>query len=138
LDTTDLTAGKHTLTVTASDASADPAFESSDVTFTVDPGRTIFINSPTAGAVVNGTITISGWTKHSVGPGGPLSGRVAVMVDGTFVRNAITGVSRPDVCRLHQAATAELATSAPGARIAPISALCNCLILAVLRLGHTC
>jgi hypothetical protein len=63
----------------------------------------VFIDSPTAGAAVNGTINVTGWALANI-PGQPTSiNSVQVQVDGVAAGTATYGVPRPDVCAVYPA-----------------------------------
>ena len=102
LQLTGLSAGSHTITVSATDSDASPDTGSASVTITVGtPPPSVFIDSPGAGATVGGTINITGWAiDNTSAPGSAISG-VQVIVDGITVGNATYGLSRPDVCTVY-------------------------------------
>ena len=94
-----LAAGTHTITVLATDSDATPDTGSASVMVSV-PGAlpTVVIDTPAAGTVLSGTVTVTGWALDStVSVGAPI-GSVVVKVDGNVVGNATYGVSRVDVC----------------------------------------
>jgi hypothetical protein len=99
LDTSGLSVGPHTLTVIATNGSTPEASGSYSVAFQVGSGLSITVDSPTAGAVVNGVVTLSGWTARHLALTGRASGPVLVKVDGNVVGHATAGMARPDVCR---------------------------------------
>ena len=108
LDTTTLSSGNHTLTITSTDASGQHAALSA--TFTVanwtavgnDP-MTITIDTPSSNsAALSGGVFLGGWAIDSLAA----IAQVSVTVDGIAVANASYGGSRPDVCAVH--------TDAPG------------------------
>jgi len=102
LNTAALTAGSHSITVTAKDSANPPDAGSAKVLFTVGSGAavipTVHIDSPAPGATISGTVTVSGWAIDNDATVGTAIGSVRVLVDGTAVGTAIYGVSRPDVC----------------------------------------
>lgn len=69
------------------------------------------MDSPTAGSVVNGMLTVSGWTTERLGLTGRISSPIHVKVDGNLVGNAVSGFARPEVCRLHRLKTAEISSA---------------------------
>jgi hypothetical protein len=95
LDTATLSTGAHTITVTAADTNSDLGSASVNVTV---GAPLVFVDSPGPGAVVSGTVTVSGWAVDN-GPGTEtaISG-VQVKVDGVVMGNATYGSSRADVC----------------------------------------
>jgi len=102
LNTAALTAGLHSITVTAKDSASPPDSGSAKVTIIVGSGAavipTVHIDSPAPGATVSGTVTISGWAIDNDAKVGTAIGSVHVLVDGTVVGTATYGASRPDVC----------------------------------------
>src|ERR1700722_10394365 len=61
----------------------------------------VFIDGPTAGTVVSGMVTVTGWAiDNTVAPGTAIS-LVQVLVDGVVAGNATYGISRPDVCGVY-------------------------------------
>jgi hypothetical protein len=104
LNTANLTAGNHQLTVTATDADGTPDSGSSSLNFTVPNGPPIlYVDNPAQGATVSGTITVAGWAVDSgVSIGTPVAS-VVVKVDGTAVGAATYGGNRPDVCAVYPA-----------------------------------
>ena len=111
LNTAGLSLGAHTLTVTATTSGASPSSGSASVPFTVTSGQTTFVDSPTAGSVVNGMLTVSGWTTERLGLTGRNSSPIHVKVDGNLVGNAVSGFARPEVCRLHLLKSAEISSA---------------------------
>ena len=91
-------AGFATITVKAvdSDGTPDAGVASATVTVNTAPA-TVWIDQPSAGATINGTVTISGWALNNTSAVGTAIGGVQVLVDGTVVGNA-TGTNRADVC----------------------------------------
>ncbi len=102
LNTSALTAGLHSITVTARDSANPPDSGSAKVMFIVGSGAvvipTVHIDSPAAGATVSGTVTVSGWAIDNDSAVGTAIGSVRVLVDGTSMGTATYGASRPDVC----------------------------------------
>jgi hypothetical protein len=97
LNTAALTAVSHTITVIATDTGTPPASGSSNATVTVaKPGATPAVNvdSPSSGATVSGTVTVSGWAIDNTYP----IAAVQILVDTVVVGTARYGTSRADVC----------------------------------------
>ena len=112
LDTAGLSLGIHTLTLTAATSGADPSSApSSTVSFTVGSVPPIFVDSPTAGTVVSGMVTVTGWTTERLGLAGRTRSPILVKVDGNLVGNAVSGFARPEVCRLHRLKSAEISSA---------------------------
>jgi hypothetical protein len=102
LNTSALSAGSHTIMVTATDSDATPDTGSSSVTVTVQaPLPTVWIDTPTQGSTVSGTVTISGWALDNASVVGTAISSVQVKVDGSVVGTATYGFSRPDVCAVY-------------------------------------
>jgi len=98
LNTSGLAGGLHILTVSATDSDSTPEITSLSVPFTIAGVQPlVFIDTPTSGAVLSGTATISGWAIDASSTGTAI-GSVQVKVDGTLVGIATYGVARPDVC----------------------------------------
>jgi hypothetical protein len=111
LDTTKLAAGGHTITVVATDTNLIPTAGSTSVQVFVGSLSTgplstplVVIDSPTAGSVVAGNITVSGWAIDAQTSGASAISAVQVLVDGAVAGNATYGQVRPDVCSSHPAA----------------------------------
>jgi hypothetical protein len=100
LDTTQLTPGPHTLTVTAGDTdSSQPDTGSTSVNITVKPVLpSVFIDTPSADATVSGVVPIYGWSIDNTVISGTGISSVQVLVDGKNQGFASYGISRPDVC----------------------------------------
>jgi N-acetylmuramoyl-L-alanine amidase len=102
LNTAALTAGLHSITVTAKDSASPPDAGSAKVTIIVGSGAhvipTVHIDSPAPGATVSGTVTVSGWAIDNDSAVGTAIGSIRVLVDGTSMGTATYGASRPDVC----------------------------------------
>jgi hypothetical protein len=96
LDTSMLSVGSHTLSAVATDTDGVPDSGSWTVAIMVGPQPLVNIDTPSAGSVVSGTATVSGWAIDFAG--GTAIASVSVKVDGNFVGNATYGTSRPDVC----------------------------------------
>jgi hypothetical protein len=94
-----LSAGQHTITVsaTASDGTLDAGTASVTITVASAP-PSIYIDSPTSGMVVGGTVPGSGWAIDNTAAIGTAISAVQVKVDGAVVGTATYGISRPDVC----------------------------------------
>jgi Big-like domain-containing protein len=100
-NTATLTSGSHTLTVSATDTDAIPDMGSASVTVTVSPvPPTAYIDTPSQGSTVSGTVTVAGWAIDNGSVVGTAISSVQVKVDGVAVGNATYGVSRPDVCNV--------------------------------------
>jgi len=98
-NTSGLSAGKHTLTVTATDSDVIPDSGSASVSVTIgSPPPSVFIDTPSAGATVSGTLSISGWALDSTASAGSSIANVKVFLDGVPLGNAAYGIIRPDVC----------------------------------------
>jgi N-acetylmuramoyl-L-alanine amidase len=99
LNTSVLTAGSHVITVSATDTEGNPEIGSTSVTISVASGPPdVYIETPTSGAVINGTTTVGGWAIDSaVSVGTPIAS-VVIKVDINVVGTASYGISRPDVC----------------------------------------
>jgi Bacterial Ig domain len=59
---------------------------------------TVYVDAPTAGTTVSGTMTVVGWATDNSSAVGTAINSVQVRVDGTVVGTASYGLSRPDVC----------------------------------------
>lgn len=103
LDTTTLSSGNHTLTITSTDASGQHAALSA--AFTVanwtaigsDP-MVLTIDTPNSNsAAFSAGAFFGGWAIDSLAA----IAQVSVTVDGVAVANATYGGSRPDVCAVH-------------------------------------
>ncbi len=97
LNTAALSFGSHTITVVATDTDFSPDSGSASVQVQVGTPPTVFIDTPTGGAVVGGIINVTGWALDE-GAGGTAISGVQVSVDGAAAGNATYGVPRPDVC----------------------------------------
>src|SRR5271165_1602084 len=65
---------------------------------------TVFIDTPTSGASISGTVTVSGWAIDNYANTNYAStasaiSYVVIQVDGYTVGTATSGLSRPDVCQ---------------------------------------
>jgi hypothetical protein len=98
LDARNLSIGTHVLSVAAIDNNRNLLSGGWSVNVNVGPTPSVYIDSPSAGASVSGTITISGWAIDSTTTVGSAIGAVQVSVDGQQVGTGSYGVSRPDVC----------------------------------------
>jgi hypothetical protein len=93
-----LTAGSHTLKITATDSAGNAA--SSQVTFTAAAILpSLNIESPAVNAILSGTVAIGGWAiENTATVGANAVSSVKVFADNTQVGTATYGISRPDVC----------------------------------------
>ena len=83
LNTSTLSVGSHTITVTATDSDATPDSGSSSVTVNVQATPpTVWIDAPTAGSNVSGTVTVSGWALDNASAVG--TGISSVQVRGRW------------------------------------------------------
>jgi hypothetical protein len=99
LNTAALTARSHTITVIATDTGTPPVSGSSTATVTVaKPGATPAVNvdSPSSGATVSGTVTVSDWAIDNTYP----ITAVQILVDTVVVGTARYCTSRADVCAI--------------------------------------
>jgi hypothetical protein len=97
-----LSAGSHTITVSATDADGTPDIGSTSVTVTVANGPpTVYVDSATSGMVVSGMVTVSGWALDNTSATGTPINNVQVRVDGVVMGMANYGISRPDVCNAY-------------------------------------
>jgi hypothetical protein len=104
LNTASLSPGSHTITVTATDSDGTPDSGSSSVTVTVQATPpTVWIDAPTAGSIVSGTVMVVGWVIDNTSAVGTTISSVQVKVDGAVVGTATYGLSRPDVCAVYPA-----------------------------------
>ncbi len=102
LNTSSLSSGTHTITVTATDSDGTPDMGSTSVAVTVQATPpTVYIDTPSQGSTVSGTVTISGWAIDNSSAVGTAISSVQVKVDGTIVGTATYGISRPDVCAVY-------------------------------------
>ncbi len=98
LNTSTLAPGNHSVTAVATDTDSIPDSGSATITIVAAGAPRTAIDSPTAGAVVSGTINVSGWAIDNASTGGTPISSVQVFVDGNKVGNATYGAARPDVC----------------------------------------
>jgi len=102
LNTSALTTGSHTITVSATDTDGTPDTGSSSITVTVSASAavipTVHIDAPAPGATISGAVTVSGWAINNASTIGPAISSVHVLVDGVTTGTATYGVSRTDVC----------------------------------------
>ena len=94
-----LSAGSHTITVSATDTDGTPDVGTASVNFTVPVGPpSVDIDTPAPGTVVNGVVVVSGWALDNTSAIGTAINNVQIKIDGTAVGTATYGTSRPDVC----------------------------------------
>jgi hypothetical protein len=94
-----LAPGPHTITVSALDTNGIPRVGSAAIPITVaNTPPTVYIDSPSPGAAVSGTVTVSGWALDNTSFVGTAINLVQVKVDGSVVGTASYGIGRPDVC----------------------------------------
>lgn len=99
LDTTQLSPGPHSLTISATNSDVVPDVGTASVTFQVAAAPpSVHIDVPANGATVSGTVQVAGWALDNTSKIGTAISRVQLLVDGVVVGNATYGVSRPDVC----------------------------------------
>ncbi|HEY3838198.1 MAG TPA: Ig-like domain-containing protein, partial [Bryobacteraceae bacterium] len=98
LNTGTYSPGAHTITVKATDTDNNPDSGTQSVAITVLPTPTVMIDSLTAGQVVSGVVTVSGWAIDNSAMVGSAIGSVAIQVDGNTVGLANYGSNRGDVC----------------------------------------
>ena len=99
LNTAPLGGGPHTITVSATDSEGTPDVGSSDVTISVaNIPPSVYIDSPAPGAVLSGSVTVTGWALDNTTTIGTAISSVQVKVDGVVVGAATYGLSRADVC----------------------------------------
>jgi hypothetical protein len=101
LNTSGLSDGTHTITVSATDTDGNPDIGTESVPITVMRTQPplVYIDNPTSGATVTGIVTVSGWAIDNPLPsGGTPIASVQVKVDGNVVGTANYGTPRPDVC----------------------------------------
>jgi uncharacterized protein (TIGR03437 family) len=99
LDTSTLTSGAHTMSVTATSATGQRATKSRS--FQVDnaftgPGR-LFIDRPSSGNTYQGLLQFDGWAVHSTAA----VTAVSITIDGVPYGSATYGGSRDDVCAVY-------------------------------------
>ncbi len=99
LNTLTLTAGVHTITVSAVDSDGIPDVGSASVSITVlETPPTVYIDAPAPGAIVSGVVAVGGWAIDTATSIGTAIGNVQIEVDGVLVGSAIYGTLRSDVC----------------------------------------
>ena len=103
LNTATLSAGSHTITVSATDTDNTPDTGSASVIIVasatpLSTPPSVFIDSPKAGSTVSGTLQILGWAIDNTSGVGTAIGSVQILVDGAKVGNAAYGSNRADVC----------------------------------------
>jgi hypothetical protein len=95
LNTNGLSAGSHTILVTATDTDTTPDTGSASVTINLPSVPVFNLDAPASGATVSGLVSVTGWASP---PAGSLINAVKVFVDGAQKGIASYGWSRPDVC----------------------------------------
>jgi hypothetical protein len=98
LDTSGLSPGSHSLTVSATDGGMPPESGNSTVTIQVIVPPDVHIDMPANGTTVSGIVTVAGWAVDNTSSVGTAISSVQLFVDGASLGNATYGVSRPDVC----------------------------------------
>jgi hypothetical protein len=99
LNLSTLSAGQHTIAVSATDSDGTPDVGTATVTITVaNRPPSVYIDSPSSGMVVSGMVPVSGWALDNSMATGTAINNVQVKVDGVAVGTATYGASRPDVC----------------------------------------
>jgi photosystem II stability/assembly factor-like uncharacterized protein len=97
-----LSAGSHTITVSATDSDGTPDIGNASVSITVaDAPPNVYIDSPTPGTVVSAVVAVTGWALDTTSAIGTTINSVQVKVDGLVVGTATYGTSRPDVCNAY-------------------------------------
>jgi hypothetical protein len=95
LNTSSLSGGSHTITVTAKNSNSPPGSVSTQIPVTVLAlPLLIYADAPASGAALSGNVTVSGWALG----GATAISKVQVKVDGALVGNATYGSNRGDVC----------------------------------------
>lgn len=109
LNLSTLSAGSHTVTVSATDTDSTPDTGTASMTITtsstVTASPSVHIDMPANGTTVSGTVTVAGWAIDNTSYAGTAISTVQVLVDGVRVDNAAYGVSRPDVCTVYPGRT---------------------------------
>lgn len=132
LNTSSLSPGLHLLSVIANDANVPSDTGSATQLVMVGQPAKVYIDSPTQGAVVSGTVNVTGWAvPNTPGQTTPINS-VQVQVDGALVGNATYGMPRPDVCAVYPGAancpnvgytySLNTAAYAPGAHVITVTA----------------
>jgi sugar lactone lactonase YvrE len=99
LDTTGLAPGPHKIMVLATDSNGNTSSVNVNVSVpNTNVLPTVYIESPTAGAVIAGTVTVAGWAVDNAAMIGTAISKVQVTLDGIAVGQATYGTARPDVC----------------------------------------
>ena len=99
LNTTTLSPGSHTISISAVNALSITG--TAHITVTVGySSPTVQIDSPTSGSVVSSKITVNGWAIDSTSRIGTAISSIKMLVDGNTVGTATYGVKRTDVCAL--------------------------------------
>jgi hypothetical protein len=102
LNTAKISVGPHTLTVCATDTDSAPDTGCQSVPITVAMGLPfVWIDAPTSGSTVSGTIAVNGWAIDNRSRIGSAIGNVNVLVDGSTVGSAAYGKLRSDVCNVY-------------------------------------
>jgi N-acetylmuramoyl-L-alanine amidase len=104
-DTSALSAGSHTVTVTATNSSNPPISSSSSVTISVAggvPASNFSLTSPNNGSVVSGTVMVTGWAFD---PKGAQMNAIKVYMDGIQQGLANYGIPTTINCTGYPAST---------------------------------
>jgi hypothetical protein len=65
---------------------------------------TVVVQAPVGGAIVYGTVNVTGYALDTFSSGATTIGSVQVWLDGTYLANATYGVSNPSGCTAHPTA----------------------------------
>ena len=99
LNTLSLTAGSHMITVSATDSDGTSDIGLAGVSITVmETPPSVFIDVPSPGEIISGTVTVAGWAIDSTTAVGTAISSVQMKLDGVAMGIATYGTPRPDVC----------------------------------------